>query len=65
MLNARTSNCGADYGARTHAIGINDNTKAAAETIAKGAKEAIALLESGDVSLATAILNNLASWGGQ
>ena len=49
---------GADCGARTHDLGIN-------EVISANAQEALVALASGDPSKAAAILAHLAQWGGQ
>ena len=58
-------NSGADYGARTHDLGIKDNTKEAARIIAEGAKLALEELNAGNTEMAQAMLAHLSEWGGQ
>ena len=62
MLSVRALNCGADYGFRTHDLGINDNLRHAAKVIARSAKIALSELELGSNQVATIILNNLTTW---
>ena len=55
-------NYGADYGVRTHDLGINDNLRHGAKVIARSAKIALSELELGSNQVATIILNNLTTW---
>ena len=53
---------GADYGVRTHDLGINDNLRQAGKVIAKGAKIALSELQLGSSQMAAIILENLTKW---
>ena len=53
---------GADYGARTHDLGINDNLRHAAKVIARSAKIALLELQLGTSQMAAIILENLTKW---
>ena len=55
-------NSGADYGVRTHDLGINDNLRHAAKVIARSAKIALLELELGSSQVAITILENLTKW---
>ena len=61
-LLSKVVNSGADYGARTHDLGINDNLRQAGKVIAKGAKIALSELKLGSSQMATIILENLTKW---
>ena len=62
MLSVRALKFGADYGFRTHDLGINDNLKHAAKVIARSAKIALSELELGSSQVAITILENLTKW---